>query len=63
MIQLKNSGPVLARYRSSDSDRTEPPVNADDAPPIARAAQADLTERVPFVSPPPMSWPRIFPSL
>lgn len=63
MIQLKTPDAMLAPYLPSASDSPEPPATADDRPPAAWAAQADPTERVPFVSPPPMPWPRIFPSL
>lgn len=62
MIQLKTSGAVLAPYLSRDSDSTKPPNPVDEARSVAWAGQADLTD-VPFVSPPPMPWPRVFPSL
>ncbi|MFO1159194.1 MAG: hypothetical protein U1E60_10185 [Reyranellaceae bacterium] len=63
MIQLKSPGAVPAPDLFGDSDPTEPPITDDSARTIDWAVQADLTEPVGFVSPPPMPWPRIFPSL
>jgi hypothetical protein len=61
MIQLNEA------YRPADdrSDRTDIDLQPCPAAPADRTTQnvSEAEEAMPFVSPPPVAWPRVFPQL
>lgn len=68
MMQLEMAGTRPATWLPfTDIDLAEQQrasqVCPNDAPPSQRTAEAEAADQIPYVSPPPMPWPRVFPSL
>lgn len=66
MTQLQTAGRVAATWLPFDTtEPTESPrtVAAPEAAAQGQTAEAGADESFLYVSPPPMPWPRVFPSL
>ena len=68
MMQLRMAGFLPATcltFAGIDSAERQcaSQARANDAQPNHRTAEAEAADSIPYVSPPPMPWPRVFPSL